>query len=40
MKRLKCIIIFILAIIILPGCSIATNEEKKLSNEEWIEDIN
>lgn len=40
MKRLNCIIIFILVIIILPGCSIATNEKKKLSNEEWIEDIN
>lgn len=39
MKKILFIIIFSLTTSLLSGCNLSKNEERKLNNEEWLEDI-
>ncbi|CEP79763.1 hypothetical protein QJR30_04540 [Paraclostridium sordellii] len=39
MKKILFIIIFSLMTSLLSGCNLLKNEERKLNNEEWLEDI-
>ncbi len=39
MKKTRYVIIFLLTIILLSGCSLSLTEKRVLSNEQWLEDI-